>query len=80
MQNLNRKNNKPFKIPFFREDFEGGFVFGKGGRLSVDFCPTIKLPLVEDAERGKEDVAELAVELVSLFASPPVGLFKESNL
>ena len=59
---------------------EGGFVFGNGGRLSVDFCPTTKLPLVEDAERGKEDVAELVVELVSLFASPPVGLFKELNL
>ena len=66
----------PFNIPFLRDDLDGGFVFGIGGLLPLlgDFSPNTRLPLVEDAERGKEEVTELVVELVSLFPSPPVGL------
>ena len=73
MKNLFILCTKPFKIPFLSDDFDG-FVFGKGGG---------KFPLVEDAERGRDEVAELVVELVSLFSSPPSGLLgrirKEKN-
>ena len=63
-------------MPFLSDDLDdGGFVFGKGGGLlSVDFWPTTNPPLVEDTERGKDELVELVVELVSLFASPLVGL------
>ena len=60
-----------------RDDFDGGLVFGRGGGLfSPGFGFVINPPLVDEADRGKEDVAELVVELVSLFASPLVGLNK----
>ena len=69
--------NRPFNIPFLRDDFDGGLVFGRGGGLfSPGFGFVINPPLVDEADRGKEDVAELVVELVSLFASPFVGLNK----
>ena len=69
--------NRPFNIPFLRDDFDGGLVFGRGGGLfSPGFGFVINPPLVDEADRGKEDVAELVVELVSLFASPLVGLNK----
>ena len=61
-----------------RDDFDGGLVFGRGGGLfSPGFGFVINPPLVDEADRGKEDVAELVVELVSLFASPLVGLNKQ---
>ena len=62
-------------MPFLSDDLDvGGFVFGRGGGLlSVDLWPITNPPLVEDTERGKDELAEL-VELVSLFASPLVGL------
>ena len=72
--------SRPFNIPFLRDDFDGGLVFGRGGGLfSPGFGFVINPPLVEEADRGKEDVAELVVELVSLFASPLVGLNKGIN-
>ena len=62
-------------MPFLSDDFDVGFVFGKGGGfLSGDFWPKESLPLVDDNERGKDEVAELVVELVSLFSSPFDGL------
>ena len=56
---------------------DGGLVFGRGGGLfSPGFGFVMNPPLVDEADLGKEDVAELVVELVSLFASPLVGLNK----
>ena len=59
---------------------DGGLVFGRGGGLfSPGFGFVMNPPLVDEADLGKEDVAELVVELVSLFASPLVGLNKQSQ-